>query len=372
MDMEEGGGSLSGFIVDDDIFGDEEQDAAALAVAASVDLSVGLGGGSSSNIHNSNLDPSLSHSALDTSSLPPLHPKISHVAAGPKPKRVLKRKTLEQYVNRLTTLRTPTIPIWKNRVGPNEVSAGGLGMNPLIRDILERAGGESAVEVKKRCRAAKKEGVTPKPRGRKRKDAGKSEAIVNEFDMIGDPALAGGLKSLAKKVTPPPLAKNSKGKAREADLVVEDDRPGVGGDGLEMELDLGPDDNSLSNTNQLPPLDHLSIPMSHPDSPPTSFTITSSSSSHLPPIIVTSSAFSTSSSHSNPESYELNSHSFNLALNYIRTLKGGEMFGGELGLDRVGEIARSVEELQRATGNGKGNSNGNGHEAGGMSIDPDL
>ncbi|KAI5475260.1 hypothetical protein MNV49_001673 [Pseudohyphozyma bogoriensis] len=112
----------------------------------------------------SNIDPVLAGFDVNVSPTEQQNTKPAPLqAVGPKPKKVLRRKTLEQYVNRLTALRTPTLGMWKSRTGGGENEAG-LGMAPVVRSILERAGGESAVDVKKRGRANKAKGLQPKPR----------------------------------------------------------------------------------------------------------------------------------------------------------------------------------------------------------------
>lgn len=72
-----------------------------------------------------------------------------------RPRKQLKKKTLEQYINRLTTLRTPTTHMWKPRTGKEGQNDSGLGIHSIIRELLEQAGGEGSLDVKKRTRMKK-------------------------------------------------------------------------------------------------------------------------------------------------------------------------------------------------------------------------
>lgn len=72
-----------------------------------------------------------------------------------RPRKQLKKKTLEQYINRLTTLRTPTAQMWKPRTGKEGQNDSGLGIHSIIRELLEQAGGEGSLDVKKRTRMKK-------------------------------------------------------------------------------------------------------------------------------------------------------------------------------------------------------------------------
>lgn len=69
-----------------------------------------------------------------------------------KKKKALSRKTLEQYITRLTTIRNATIPFWKSRLGA-DAAASVLGSSPVVKNILQRTGEEGQSEVKKRAKA---------------------------------------------------------------------------------------------------------------------------------------------------------------------------------------------------------------------------
>lgn len=98
---------------------------------------------------DSSLDPSLVGHSIAYPPLP--KPKMGKDGL-PRPKKILRRKTLEQYVNRLTTLRAPTLSIWRNRSGEEGIGTSGLGVCPVIKNIFERAAGEGSKEVKKKSR----------------------------------------------------------------------------------------------------------------------------------------------------------------------------------------------------------------------------
>lgn len=139
------------------------------------------------------LDPTLASTAASTSA-GPYDAKPARVGKRgvKKGRKVLKRKTLEQYVNRLTALRTPTLDIWRARCGSETETSAGLGMSPVVRDICRRAEGESAMDVKKRGRQAK--GTQPRPAKRQKKE----HPDLAPADLQVDPVL--------RSLSPPPLS----------------------------------------------------------------------------------------------------------------------------------------------------------------------
>ncbi|KAL8276161.1 hypothetical protein RQP46_011419 [Phenoliferia psychrophenolica] len=122
---------------------------------------------------------------------PPPAPRPKKRPSTKKHRKVLKRKTLEQYVNRLTALRTPTINLWRARGGAELESSAGLGMAPVVRDVFSRAEGESAMDVKKRGRQRGNGTGTGEPERKK----AKKEEVVRVRDVVA----AGGEGPRKKK-----------------------------------------------------------------------------------------------------------------------------------------------------------------------------
>lgn len=368
---------------------------------------VQLDGGGSADTGNALAGPSGStHDVLDDdpqadlpvspSALPPLDPSLaspppfSHLASdepskpahgkGKKPKKVLKRKTLEQYVNRLTAIRTPTLPLWKSRGGAEWETGAGIGMSLVVRDLLRRADGESAVDVKKRGRQRGAGQGRPTKRTKKEHDVGTAMGSLEGEDL---------------QVGGPP-----------GDMIVDDDDD-VDGDALVVDALLGsgqdsppphlppaflpsPGSSGLLSHSLSPPLPTASTSGSHPSrlipttTAPKQFNVTSGHSSF---------AVHSASSFLDPfpgplarlaptETFTLTPEAFQLAQSYIRSLQqhhqsnrggGGGGTGSNLDLDQqtIGEIARSVEAAQAGTIPGT-SFRTNGGAGADLSIDPAL
>ncbi|KAK4704791.1 hypothetical protein P7C70_g1412, partial [Phenoliferia sp. Uapishka_3] len=279
------------------------------------------------------IDPSLASTTASTS-LHPYNPTPPPPAAPKKAKKgrkVLRRKTLEQYVNRLTAIRTPTLDIWKPRCGIEWETNSGLGMAPVVRDICRRAEGESAMEVKKRGRQAKGGQGKASKKAKKDHDGGDIDLQV---DVEGDIMLA------QEMVTTIDALENSKGELPTG--IIQDDL------GVEEHED-GPSNDDLAAAVQAVHR-HFVVTSSSDSSSSFRVTCTSSSSdtsflafpnlqSLLPPHPATTD--------DSPPTYSLSPEAFKQAEAFVRALQDGA-FEGEGGLNQqmIGDIARSVEAAQ--------------------------
>lgn len=210
----------------------------------------------------------------------------------PRPKKVLSKKTLEQYINRLTTLRTPTLPLWRERTGVEGETDSGLGVTSIIRDLVKRAGGEGSVDVKKRGRA----------RG---KDKGKWKKTD-----FGDGELKGDHGPVALAAGDAPKDSQANAAALQEFAVASTS----GSHAFVIRAAPSPSASSAgapSSSNTFPSV--LSAPPGQPPKPPGS-----------------------------GETYTLSAHTFSMAIHYVRSLVSLD------GMDqqRIGEIARSVEAAQ--------------------------
>lgn len=165
----------------------------------------GIASGSDLNVPEGN--PSFDPSLAGYPSLQMPGPKsVNGGNTGPRPKKTLRRKTLEQYVNRLTTLRAPTLHLWRDRSGQEGMGTSGLGVLPVIKNIFERAAGEGSGEVKKKNRTVQRTGMMNKGqiqvkklyKGKERAYDDDDDEDENEGDLeVGgegmiDPNLDGG------------------------------------------------------------------------------------------------------------------------------------------------------------------------------------
>lgn len=223
---------------------------------------------------------------------------------GPRPKKVLRRKTLEQYVNRLTTLRAATLLIWRNRTGAEGAGTTGLGIAPVIKEVFTRAGGEGSQDVKKRQKATRGKGIKPTPKAK-----GKAKRAEDDNLQLGaDLEVHHGSGSNVANGVDAAVAQSIRHFAVASDA-----------------------DGTTFNILVDPTLSHDVSPFIN-----TSFASSSTSSHAYAPATYTP-ATSLISKVPVGETYTLSEEDFHVALSYIKSLSGR-------GIEqRIGEIARSVE-----------------------------
>lgn len=98
-------------------------------------------------------------------------------------KQRLTRRTLEQYINRLTTLRLRSSDPWHQRMGRELEMVQGLTGSPLIRDILSRA--EDSAHAGASTRGGKPPGATGRVT-KKRKVSHTPEVSPGHFESSKD------------------------------------------------------------------------------------------------------------------------------------------------------------------------------------------
>lgn len=282
------------------------------------------------NLDDEVVDPALSGSP-STSHFQPIEtqPRGSkNGTPGPRPKKVLRRKTLEQYVNRLTTIRAATLSLWRNRTGAEGAGSTGLGIAPLIKEVFVRAGGEGSLEVKKRQKAQKGKGIksTLRAKGKARKaedHEGQHGEDLEVHHAHGANAAGGVDAAVAQSIRHFAVASDADGTT--FNILVDPS----------LSQDVGPFINSSFASAST---------SSHAYAP--TFTPTSASLVGKIPV---------------GETYTLSEEDFHVALSYIKSLSGR-------GIEqRIGEIARSVEAA--AVQQGVGGAYNVGEQTGGFGGD---